>query len=257
MAVYSPVSTPGNDSDPTKSPSILNKGRRKSVASSSPRTGKEVDFDQKSRESRMKNAVNTENSLADNNVIERRKTRRSVSVLNTVSEKDNETDICSGSKVKNKSVTCSESKNADEPLQIDANILTAEETPEAPKSKSRRRSSMKVPVPEIQSEESNLKGRSSPSTVSATNTPVNRRRSMRVLAISNSMQKAGTPLGLHKVQSVSMATENTVEIAREKDVTIANEISVDTGSSKCPADFDSTGDDSLLQLNTRRKKENY
>ena len=75
---------------------------------------------------------------------------------------------------------------------------------------------------------------------------------MRVLAISNSMQKAGTPreYGHQRVHT----EEDTVEIAREKDSTIANEVSIDVASNKCPADFDSTGDESLLQHAQRKRK---
>ncbi len=87
----------------------------------------------------------------------------------------------------------------------------------------------------------------------ALNTPSNRRRSMRIVAIANSVQKAGTPLSC--VPSFNL-TASTIEQAREKDTFTVNEISVAPVSNKCPADFDSTGDESFLSV-TRKKKKRF
>ncbi len=92
-----------------------------------------------------------------------------------------------------------------------------------------------------------------PITASNVHTPSSRRRSMRIIAITNSMQKSGTPSGLRKVPENDLS-QSAVEVAREKDMTIQNEISVAPPPNKCPADFDSTAEESLLAVAKRKKK---
>ena len=135
------------------------------------------------------------------------------------------------------------------PTVEDKSATNVEETPELTKSKPRRKSSIHTPILDSQPVDVSDKIIRTPGASPAPNTPLNRRRSMRVMAISNSMQKAGTPLNMYGEGSVS-----TIELAREKDATIVNEISVASTSNKCPADFDSTAEESLLLLAKRKKK---
>lgn len=255
MAVSSPApeSVESSENPVTSSPKV--KTRRKSIATCSQSVpGDGIDSDQESGDSnkvRRKSTANIKSeqidSVRDNSsdvsgeavaVPVKRKTRRSsVAVFNTISES---TEI-----EQSKNDVRKELKKSNRPLDRDAKGISVQETPELPKSSSP--SILQTPMKEVHS-----RSPSHPGTPSTTHTPINRRRSMRVLAISNSMQKAGTPreYGLQHVHP----EDDTVEIAREKDATIANEVSIDVASNKCPADFDSTGDESLLQLAKRKRK---
>ena len=255
MAVSSPApeSVESSENPVTSSPKV--KTRRKSIATCSqsvPRDG--IDSDQKSRDSikaRRKSTASIKSDQIDSvrgnysdvsvdafAVPGKRKTRRSsVAVFNTISE-DIEIE-------QSKHDVRKELKKSNRSLDRDAKGISVQETPELPKSSNP--SILQTPVKEVHN-----RSPSHPGTLSTTHTPINRRRSMRVLAISNSMQKAGTPreYGPQHVHT----EDDTVEIAREKDATIANEVSIDVDSNKCPADFDSTGDESLLKLVKRKRK---
>ncbi len=77
-------------------------------------------------------------------------------------------------------------------------------------------------------------------------TPLNRRKSMRVMAITNSMQRSGTPL---RFRPDDLPGPSTISASNEEDVQSPNE-----PQNKCPADFDSSVEGSALDLAKRKKK---